>query len=107
MAQTNIIGPAPSRVDGRLKVTGAAKYAVEFPITNCAYGWTVESNIAKGKILSIETKAAESARSAEDTPAIAWSALDLLVGRRAPVILGVLCETSASFAVKIFFVSLS
>src|SRR5207302_4901103 len=61
MAQTNIVGPAPSRVDGRLKVTGAAKYAVELPITNCAYGWTVESNIAKGKILSIETKAAESA----------------------------------------------
>src|SRR5437764_2743899 len=61
MAQTNVVGPAPSRVDGRLKVTGAAKYAVEFPITNCAYGWTVESNIAKGKILSIDTKAAESA----------------------------------------------
>src|SRR2546421_8821803 len=61
MAQTNIIGPAPSRVDGRLKVTGAAKYAVESPITNCAYGWTVESNIAKGKILSIDTKTAEAA----------------------------------------------
>jgi xanthine dehydrogenase YagR molybdenum-binding subunit len=61
MAQTNIVGPAPSRVDGRLKVTGAAKYSVEFEIPKCAYGWPVESNIAKGKILSIDTSAAQSA----------------------------------------------
>ena len=53
------IGPARSRVDGRLKVTGAAKYAVEFEIPKCAYGWTVESNIAKGKITAIDTKAAQ------------------------------------------------
>src|SRR5216110_221107 len=58
---TNILGPAPSRVDGRLKVTGAAKYSVEFDVPNCAYGWTVESNIAKGKILSIDTKTAQAA----------------------------------------------
>src|SRR6266404_4754234 len=54
-----IMGPARSRVDGRLKVTGAAKYAVEFEVPKCAYGWTVESNIAKGKITAIDTKAAE------------------------------------------------
>ena len=30
MASTNILGPARSRVDGPLKVTGQAKYAVEF-----------------------------------------------------------------------------
>ncbi|PYK68570.1 MAG: acylaldehyde oxidase [Verrucomicrobia bacterium] len=57
----NVVGPAPSRVDGRLKVTGAAKYSVEFDVPNCAHGWTIESNIAKGKILSIETKDAQSA----------------------------------------------
>ena len=61
MAQTNIVGPAPNRVDGRLKVTGAAKYSVEFDVPNCAHGWTIESNIAKGKILSIETKDAQTA----------------------------------------------
>src|SRR5437762_9370260 len=60
MAQTSVVGPAPSRVDGRLKVTGAAKYSVEFEIPKCAYGWPVESNIAKGKILSIDTSAAQS-----------------------------------------------
>src|SRR5437870_7788634 len=59
MALTNVVGPAPSRVDGRLKVTGAAKYSVEFQVPNCAYGWTVESNIAKGKILSVDAKSAE------------------------------------------------
>src|SRR5438874_12633612 len=60
MADTaNILGPARNRVDGRAKVTGAAKYSVEFQVPNCAYGWTVESNIAKRKILSIDTKSAQ------------------------------------------------
>lgn len=58
---TPVVGPAPSRVDGRLKVTGGAKYAVEFEVAKCAYGWPVESNIAKGKILSIDATAAKSA----------------------------------------------
>ncbi len=58
---TEILGPARTRVDGRLKVTGAAKYAVEFDVPNCAHGWAVESNIAKGKITAIDTKAAENA----------------------------------------------
>jgi xanthine dehydrogenase YagR molybdenum-binding subunit len=53
------VGPARNRVDGRLKVTGAAKYSVEFEIPKCAHGWTVESNIAKGKITAIDTKAAQ------------------------------------------------
>src|SRR5947199_3266528 len=58
---TATMGPARNRVDGRLKVTGAAKYAAEFhtELPKCAYGWTVESNIAKGKILAIDTKAAQ------------------------------------------------
>jgi len=53
------IGPARNRVDGRLKVTGAAKYSVEFEVPNCAYAWPVESNIAHGKITAIDTSAAE------------------------------------------------
>ena len=61
MATTELIGPARSRVDGKLKVTGAAKYAVEFDVPDCTYAWPVESNIAKGKILSIDTSAAEKA----------------------------------------------
>lgn len=56
-----LIGPARNRVDGRLKVTGGAKYAVEFEVPKCAYGWPVESNLAKGKITAIDTKAAQAA----------------------------------------------
>ncbi|HEY4283564.1 MAG TPA: xanthine dehydrogenase family protein molybdopterin-binding subunit [Chthoniobacterales bacterium] len=59
MAVANIMGPARNRVDGKLKVTGTAKYSVEFDVPNCAYAWPVESNIAKGKILSIDSSAAE------------------------------------------------
>ena len=54
-----IVGPARSRVDGRLKVTGAAKYSVEFEAPKCAYGWTVESNIARGKITKIDASVAQ------------------------------------------------
>jgi xanthine dehydrogenase YagR molybdenum-binding subunit len=61
MANANILGPARSRVDGPLKVTGHAKYAVEFEVPKCAYAWPVESNIAKGKITAIDAKAAQSA----------------------------------------------
>src|SRR4051812_16507384 len=50
-----------NRVDGRLKVTGAAKYSAEYQIPNLAYGILVTSTIAKGRIKSIDTKAAENA----------------------------------------------
>ncbi|MDQ6808273.1 MAG: xanthine dehydrogenase family protein molybdopterin-binding subunit [Verrucomicrobiota bacterium] len=56
-----LVGPARNRVDGRLKVTGAAKYSVEFEVPNCAFAWPVESNIAKGKIVGIDAAAAQSA----------------------------------------------
>ncbi len=61
MATANILGPARSRVDGPLKVTGSAKYAVEFEIPKCAYAWPVESNIAHGQISLIDSKAARAA----------------------------------------------
>jgi xanthine dehydrogenase YagR molybdenum-binding subunit len=59
--KANILGPARNRVDGRAKVTGAAKYAVEFEVPKCAYAWPVESNIAKGKITAIDARGAQSA----------------------------------------------
>ncbi len=61
MASANILGPARSRVDGPLKVSGGAKYAVEFRLAKCAYAWPVMSNIAAGKITAIDEKAARSA----------------------------------------------
>jgi len=50
-----------SRVDGRLKVTGAAKYAAEFNPPNAAYAFLVMSPIAKGEITVIDAAAAEKA----------------------------------------------
>jgi xanthine dehydrogenase YagR molybdenum-binding subunit len=49
------------RVDGRLKVTGAAKYSAEYALPDMAYGVLVGSRIAKGTIKSIDSKAAERA----------------------------------------------
>ncbi len=49
------IGTPASRVDGHAKVTGAAKYAGEFNGVKLAYGCVVESSIAKGRILRIDT----------------------------------------------------
>ena len=51
---TNYIGQPISRVDGRAKVTGAAKYAAEFNVPNLAYGYVVSSAIAKGRIKNID-----------------------------------------------------
>jgi xanthine dehydrogenase YagR molybdenum-binding subunit len=52
------IGAATSRIDGRAKVTGAAKYAGEFNVPNLVYGFVVESTIAKGRIVRIDTREA-------------------------------------------------
>ncbi|HEV8427810.1 MAG TPA: xanthine dehydrogenase family protein molybdopterin-binding subunit [Pyrinomonadaceae bacterium] len=55
------IGKPVERVDGRLKVTGGARYAAEFKVANVAHGVLVMSTIANGSIRSIDTKAALSA----------------------------------------------
>ena len=53
------IGKEMSRVDGVAKVTGQAKYAAEFQVKDAAYGFIVQSAIAKGTIKSIDTSEAE------------------------------------------------
>jgi len=55
------IGKPVERVDGRLKVTGSARYAAEFKVANLAHGVLVMSTIANGTIRSIDRKAALSA----------------------------------------------
>jgi xanthine dehydrogenase YagR molybdenum-binding subunit len=59
MHQANTyIGTPQNRVDGRAKVTGAAKYAAEFDAPDLAYGIVVSSAIAKGRLKSIDASAA-------------------------------------------------
>jgi xanthine dehydrogenase YagR molybdenum-binding subunit len=58
-----IVGKPLDRVDGRLKVTGGARYAFEMQQggVQTAYGFVVEASIGYGKIRSIDTSAAEKA----------------------------------------------
>ena len=53
------VGSPRSRVDGRLKVTGAAKYAAEFTAPDLLVGYVVSGSIAKGRITRIDSAAAE------------------------------------------------
>jgi len=54
-----MIGDGINRVDGRLKVTGGAIYSAEWPIARLAYGVIVQSTIARGEIVTLDTDAAE------------------------------------------------
>jgi xanthine dehydrogenase YagR molybdenum-binding subunit len=51
---TTYIGTATSRVDGRAKVTGTAKYAAEFNTAGLAHASVVSSTIPKGRIAHID-----------------------------------------------------
>lgn len=53
--------PGLSRVDGRLKVTGKAKYSAEYNVKGLVYGVLVGSTVTKGSIKTIDTKKAEGA----------------------------------------------
>jgi xanthine dehydrogenase YagR molybdenum-binding subunit len=59
--QTQIIGEPIDRVDGRLKVTGGARYSYEMPVAGALYGVLVMSAIPAGKIASIDTSKATDA----------------------------------------------
>ena len=58
-AETSVVGKPIDRVDGRLKVTGGAKYAADNPVQNLAHAVAVISTIARGKITNLDTSAAE------------------------------------------------
>jgi xanthine dehydrogenase YagR molybdenum-binding subunit len=51
-------GSATSRVDGRAKVTGEARYAGEFNVPGLVHGYVVESTIPKGRIARLDTSEA-------------------------------------------------
>ncbi len=56
---TGAVGAPINRVDGRLKVTGAARYSAEIPVDDLAYGVIVQSTIARGTIDRIDAGEAE------------------------------------------------
>ena len=55
---TSYIGSATSRIDGRAKVTGAAKYAAEYDQGGVVHGNVVSSTITKGRITRIDLREA-------------------------------------------------
>ena len=73
-----LFGTAQDRVDGPAKVTGAATYAGEFGASDLAHGYVVSSGIARGRIASIDDKAARAAAGVirvfthENRPGTAW-----------------------------------
>ena len=57
----NAVGQPISRIDGRLKVTGGARYTADIPVEAIVHGAIVYSTIANGRTVSIDTAAAENA----------------------------------------------
>jgi len=53
LAQPLKIGAAAPRVDGRLKVTGEARYASDMPLAEPVYAFLATSAIARGRIANI------------------------------------------------------
>ncbi|MET9717823.1 xanthine dehydrogenase family protein molybdopterin-binding subunit [Streptomyces rochei] len=51
------VGTAHTRVEGRDKVTGAARYAGEIPFADLAHGWLALSTVARGRVRSLDTDA--------------------------------------------------
>ncbi len=55
------VGKPIDRRDGRLKVTGAARFAAEYPVDKVAHAVLVTSTIARGRIRRLDTAEAERA----------------------------------------------
>ncbi|AXE90383.1 xanthine dehydrogenase family protein molybdopterin-binding subunit [Streptomyces sp. Go-475] len=56
-ATRGAVGTAHTRVEGRDKVTGAARYAAEIPFAELAHGWLVLSTVARGRVRAVDTEA--------------------------------------------------
>ncbi|EFN2498659.1 xanthine dehydrogenase family protein molybdopterin-binding subunit [Escherichia coli] len=61
--QLKVVGRPHDRIDGPLKTTGTARYAYEWheEAPNAAYGYIVGSAIAKGRLIALDTDAAQKA----------------------------------------------
>src|ERR1700704_1756121 len=55
------VGQPVSRIDGRLKVTGAARYSAEVPLPGLVHAVMVDSRVARGRIRTLDAGAAERA----------------------------------------------
>ena len=51
------VGAAVPRTEGPDKVTGRARYAVEYPVADVAYVWPVQATVAKGTVRRVDVDA--------------------------------------------------
>ncbi len=61
MSTETTLGKPVSRVDGRLKVTGAALYAADHPAKGITHAFLIKSRIGKGRITGFDSAEAERA----------------------------------------------
>ncbi len=57
----DVIGAPVNRTDGRLKVTGGARYSAEINLPGTVYGVIITSTISNGTVAGMDTAAAEKA----------------------------------------------
>ena len=57
-ASDGLVGGRMSRFEGSLKITGQATYALEYPQENLAHAVLVQSTVAAGRVVSVDTAAA-------------------------------------------------
>ncbi|NSY18696.1 xanthine dehydrogenase family protein molybdopterin-binding subunit [Neorhizobium sp. AL 9.2.2] len=57
-ASDGMVGGRLTRFEGSLKLTGAATYALEYPIDNLAHAALVQSTIAAGRVVSVDASRA-------------------------------------------------
>src|SRR5258708_34365747 len=87
MAQSNpVLGTPRQRVDGRLKVTGAAMYAADFKVERMAYACLIQSTIGSGTVVGIDQ------REVERSP----GGMEILTRRNAPKLQAVPKELTAN-----------
>ncbi|MBQ1050131.1 xanthine dehydrogenase family protein molybdopterin-binding subunit [Micromonospora sp. C51] len=58
MSRARAVGRRYPRLEGHEKVTGTARYAVEYPARATTYGWVVQATAARGTITRVHTSAA-------------------------------------------------
>jgi xanthine dehydrogenase YagR molybdenum-binding subunit len=63
-----VIPALDRRVEARAKVTGAAKYAYEYPAEEVAYAWIVAASVTRGRITSITAPDGVTVLTHENTP---------------------------------------
>ncbi|MGN6171318.1 MAG: xanthine dehydrogenase family protein molybdopterin-binding subunit [Solirubrobacteraceae bacterium] len=88
------VGAPVARLEGRLKVTGEARYAYEHELERIAYGWIVHSELARGRVESVEV---HDALSVPGAVAVFWHANAPAVERVSNAELAVLQSSEVAY----------